>query len=338
MIGPSANKSNTSIGVRIAGTGIGMPARTVSNEELAKTVDTTDEWIAQRTGIRTRHLVQDGETARTLATAALAQALDHAGIPAGELDMVISGTLTPEMCTPSDAARIVADLGAKPAGAVDISAACSGFVYGLNMGSALIQTGMYRNVGVIGAETLSKLTNWDDRTTCILFGDGAGAAVLAATGNADQGCLYQRMSSDGEMWSSLYCPRDETNLPVDSTGFTGKFNTLQMNGREVFKFAVVTLQRAIDDALNACDVKVDDLAMVIPHQSNIRMIESARQRLGLPEDRMYVNIDRYGNTSAASVAICLHELVEQKRLHEGDLVLFVAIGGGMTWATSLWRL
>jgi 3-oxoacyl-[acyl-carrier-protein] synthase-3 len=328
------------IGVRLAGTGMAIPEKILTNDDLAKMVDTNDEWIAQRTGIRQRRVVENGRTARHLGTEAIAQALDRAGLDPKDLDMVFNATLTPEMCCPSTAARMVSDLGAVPAGAVDISAACSGFVYGLNMASSLIVSGQYKNIAVVGSETLSKITNWEDRGTCILFADGAGAAILSASDNPQQGCLYQAMASDGSRWEELYCPQVESDLPEDGKGapFTGAYQTLHMNGREIYKFAVVTLLREIRRAVKAVGITIDDLAMVIPHQSNARIIESTRQKLKLPKEKIYVNIERYGNTSAASVPICLHELTEAGRINENDLVLFVALGGGLTWAASLWRV
>ncbi len=328
------------IGVRLAGTGMSVPDRVVTNDDLAKSVETSDEWIAQRTGIRQRRVADAATNTLTLSVAAMRQALAAAQLEPKQLDMLILATLTPEMVTPSTAARVVAEIGAAPAGAVDISAACSGFVYGANMAAALIQTGFYKTVGVVGVETLSKITNWQDRNTCVLFGDGAGAAIFTATEDTSRGCLYQSMGSDGSRWHELYCPRTEADLPPNGKGaaFNGAFNTLQMNGREIFKFAVSTLQRSIDEALAACSLKPSDLAVIVPHQSNARIIESAREKLGLPPERMYVNIDRFGNTSAASVPICLHELASQGRVKPGDYVLFIALGGGLTWATSLWKV
>ncbi len=328
------------IGIELAGTGMAVPANVVTNNDLAKTVDTNDEWIAQRTGIRQRHVSEAGTSVLSLSREAMTQALGNAKMQATDLDMLILATLTPEMVTPSTAARVVSDIGATPAGAVDISAACSGFVYGANMAASLIATGFYRSVAVVGCETLSKITNWTDRSTCVLFGDGAGAAIFRATPDTTRGCLYQNMGSDGGRWHELYCPRTEADLPANGHGapFNGQYNTLHMNGREIYKFAVSTLLKSIEAALAHCNLKPADLAMVIPHQSNARIIESAREKLGLGEDRMYVNIDRYGNTSAASVPICLHELVAAGRVKASDHVLFVALGGGLTWATSLWRL
>ena len=335
---PSAARTPRARGVAVVGTGVALPEKILSNQDLAEMVDTSDEWITQRTGIKTRRIVDGDTTVRDLARDALQAALQRAELPAGELDLVIVATITPEMVCPNTAARVVAELGATPAGAMDLSAACSGFVYSLNVAASLIETGMYRTVGVIGSETLSKITDYSDRRTCILFGDGAGAAVLQAVDDDSRGCLHQTMHSNGEFWGELYVPEHASHLPPVSDSFTGAFNTLQMNGREVYKFAVTTTQKMMAETLDAAGVKAEELALVVSHQSNKRILESARDRFGLPEDKLYINIDRFGNTSAASAPICLHEAYEQGKIHAGDLVLFCAIGGGMTWSTSLWRM
>ncbi len=324
-------------GVRLAGTGMAVPPNRVTNEQLAERIDTSDEWISQRTGIKQRYIADDGTSERDLARDAVQQALKNADIEPGQLDMLICATMTSEMCCPSTAARVVSEIGAVPAGAVDISAACSGFVYGLNMASSLIESGHYRTVAVVGTETLSEILDWDDRRTCVLFGDGAGAVVLTADDQPDRGCLYQSMASRGDLWKELYVPRCESDI-AEGAAFSGKLGTLQMNGREVYKYAVTTLLKAVEDALAARDLSASDLAMIVPHQSNRRILESAADKLGLRPEQLYINIDRYGNTSAASVPICLHELMEARCLKRGDLVLFVGLGGGMTWASSLWRL
>ena len=327
-----------STGARLAGVGIALPDRVLTNEDLAALVETTDEWITQRTGIKTRYVADKHTTTRSLATDALRAALDDAGMQPGELDMVLLATMTPEMSCPSTAARVVDEIGATPAGAMDLSAACSGFVYGLNHAAALVGSGHYKNVAVIGAETLSKITNYEDRRTCILFGDAAGAAIVSADDDPARGCLAQTMRSDGSLWGELYVPRSEDDLPETHDGFTGRFNTLQMNGQEVFKFAVTTTQSIIDETLEKAGVTSNDLAAVIPHQSNLRILELVKKRMDLPDGKLVVNIDKYGNTSAASVPLCLHEKRVAGELNEGDLVLFVAIGGGMCWTTSLWKL
>jgi 3-oxoacyl-[acyl-carrier-protein] synthase-3 len=334
---PAGLPSDHILGVRLAGSGVSIPTKVLTNEDVAQRVDTSDEWIVQRTGIRERRVAADDQGIVDLAKEAVSQALADAGMEPKQLDLVILATLTPEMICPSSSARVVAELGAVPAGAVDISAACSGFVYGLNMGASLIRSGFYRNIAVVGAEVLTRMVDWKDRRTCILFGDGAGAVVLTASDDPRQGCLYQTLASNGTNWPVLYIPRNSGDVPPHSE-FSGAFNTLQMAGREVYKFAVPPLQKSIDDALATLNLKPADLAMVIVHQSNARMLESLRDRLGIPPENFYINIDRYGNTSAATIPICLHELRSAGKLKTGDLVLLVALGGGMTWGTSVWRL
>jgi 3-oxoacyl-[acyl-carrier-protein] synthase III len=336
---PATGQNLKAFGVAIAGTGMGVPARVVTNNDIAKNVDTNDEWIIQRTGIKQRNVISQDQSLRSICADALKGALADAGQKPSDLSLVILATLSPEMTCPSTAARVVADIGAVPAGAIEISAACSGFVYGLNMAAGMMSSGCYNNIAVIGGETLSKIVNWNDRGTCILFGDGAAAAILTRTDDPSQGCLYQSTGSNGNGWVDLFVPRDEKDMPPDGKmTFNGQFNTLHMNGREVFKFAVSTLQNAIEGALTATGLKPSDLAMVISHQSNARILESARDKAGLTPQQLYINIDRYGNTSAASVPICLHELRQDKRLKKGDIVLFIGLGGGLTWASSLWRL
>lgn len=324
-------------GVRLAGTGMSLPSRIVPNSDLTKLVETSDDWIRQRTGITQRYVLGPGQTMRQLAKEAAAQAIQNAGIEPEQLDMLLCATMTPEMCCPSTAARVVDELGAAPAGAADVSAACSGFVYALNMAESLVRGGMYRHIAVIGAEAVSTILDWKDRRTCVLFGDGAGAAILSASDDPDQGSVHHTMSSKGSLWHILYCPRTDDQLPPGNE-FSGAHETLQMDGREVYKFAVTTMISAIKKTLDAAGFTPNDLAMIVSHQSNKRIMESARQKLRLPEDKLYINIDRYANTSAASVPICLHELMEADRLKEGDLVLFVGLGGGMSWATNLWRM
>jgi len=324
--------------VRLAGVGTALPERVLTNADLAALVDTTDAWITQRTGIKTRHIAENGSSTRSLAADALRAALDDAQMSPADLDMVLLATMTPEMSCPSTAARVVHEVGASPAGAMDLAAACSGFVYGLNHAAALIQTGHYKTVAVIGSETLSKVTNYEDRRTCILFGDAAGAAVLTADDDTQRGCLAQTMRPDGSLWGELYVPRTPDDLPDAHDGFTGRFNTLQMNGQEVFKFAVTTTQAIIAETLQKAGVKAADLAAVIPHQSNRRILELVKKRMDLPDGKLVINIEKYGNTSAASVPLCLQEKRVAGELNEGDLVLFVAIGGGMCWTTSLWKL
>ncbi|MEQ9453435.1 MAG: beta-ketoacyl-ACP synthase III [Phycisphaeraceae bacterium] len=326
-------------GVRVAGTGLAVPDRVLTNDDLSRLVDTSDEWITQRTGITERRVVAEDQTVVDLGERAMRGALDESGMVPQDLELVILATMTAEMACPSSAAQLVSQLGAVPAGAMDVSAACSGFVYAMNMAAGLIQSGHYRTIGVVGAETMTRIMDYTDRGTCVLFGDGAGAAVLTADDDPARGCLFQTMRSDGDRWGELYVPRHEGHLPEQTSAdvFTGNYGKLQMNGREVFKFAVTTTEAIIDETLERTGVDPADLAMVVPHQSNRRILEAARQRLKLPEDKFCINIDRYGNTSAASVPIALHEQRVAEKIKDGDLVLFLAIGGGLTWTTSLWR-
>ena len=332
------NKAGSCIGVRLAGTGMGIPEKELTNADLAKMVDTSDEWITQRTGIKTRRIAEEGVTARHLGARALKMALENAGMSPKQLDLVIVATITPEMICPSTAAQIVADVGAIPAAAFDLNAACSGFVYALTTGANFIKCGQYKTVAVIGTETLARLADWKDRRTCILFGDGAGAVILTASEDATQGSLFASLHSDGSMWQELYCPRGPGDVPPGDKIFSGAYNTLQMNGQAIFKFAVSTLQKCIDEALAAKGLRAEDLAGIVSHQSNYRILESARERLGLSPEKLYINIDRYGNTSSASIPIAFHELTAGGKFKKGDLVLFVGLGGGLTWAANLWRL
>lgn len=333
----AAARSRHTGGATITGTGMALPSRVVTNADMEKIVDTTDAWITQRTGIRQRYIAENGTTASVLATDATRQALGNAKLEPGELDLLICATMTPDMICPATACQIVANLGATPCGAMDVNLACSGFVAALNMAANFVASGFYKNVAVVGAEQLSSIMDWTDRSTCILFGDGAAAAIVSATDDAEQGCLYQSIHSDGTRWQELYCPRNAADVPEGAV-FSGTANTLQMNGREVYKFAVTTLQKTIKQAMDACNLTVDDVKVVIPHQSNARIIGSAREKLAFDEDKIYLNLDRYGNTSAASVGLCLHELNEAGRLERGDKVIFVALGGGLTWASSVWQL
>ena len=331
-------KPATPPGVRIAGTGIALPTGRLSNHDLAKLVDTNDPWITQRTGIKNRHVAQDGQTLLDLAADALRNALDDAKLSPAELDFVLVATITAPMTCPSTATRLVDAVGATPAGGMDLTAACSGFVYGLNVAASLINSGHYRNIAVVGAELLSRSLDFTDRRTCILFGDAAGAAILSASDNPDQGCLVQTMRSDGDHWDDLYLPTREEHVPENRDHFNGTLGTMQMNGREVFKFAVQQTEAIIQETLDTAGITAQDLAAILAHQSNARILDLTRKRLDLDDDKLPINIERYGNTSAASVPLLLHEMRRDDRLHEGDLVLFTAIGGGMCWASSLWKL
>ncbi len=326
------------LGISLAGTGMALPGRILTNDDLAAMVDTSDAWISQRTGIRQRRIINGEQTLLSLATESLQAALNTAHLQGADLDMVFVATMSPQMATPGTASRLASDVGATGAGALDVNAACSGFVYAMNMATNMIHGGTARHVAVVGAEVLSELVDWRDRRTCVLFGDGAGAAILSATDARECGCLYQEVGSDGHGWKELYCPRTADDLPEDDQVFSGTFNTLQMNGREIYRFAVTRLEKCIDNALTATGLAPADLDAIVVHQSNARIIEGTARRLNLKMDRFYVNIDRFGNTAAASIPMCLHEMAEAGRLKPGNLVLLAGLGGGLTWASSLWRL
>ncbi len=324
-------------GVAIIGTGMAIPQRTLTSQELEGMVATSDEWIVQRTGIQQRHVCADDQRLADLAADAVNQALSRTDLAPTDLDQLIcASTMSPDMVCPATACQIVERIGAVPCGAMDLNLACSGFVAALNVAANTIVAGGAKTIAVVGAEKLSRIVNWKDRNTCVLFGDGAGAAILQAA-EPGRGCLYQNLGSDGRGWKELFVPRSASDLP-DNDVFNGCYDTLQMNGREVFKFAVTTLQRSVEQAMAACGLKPDDVKIVVPHQSNVRILNNAREKLGLSEDKLYVNLPRYGNTSAASVAICLNELCEADRLKRDDIVIFTALGGGLTWSTSVWRM
>jgi len=332
-------------GVQVTGAGMAVPSRVVDNDELKQFVETSDEWIRSRTGIVTRHLADEHTTTASLAADAVRQALDAAALQPQDLDLLLLATMTEDMICPATACEVVREIGAIPCGAMDLNMACTGFVAGLSMAALAVQSGFYRHVAVVGADRLSSIVNWRDRRTCILFGDAAGAAIVSASEDPTQGCLYQSLHSDAEQAEALYVPRRESQIPpsLDSSvtsepGWNGQLNTLQMNGQAVFKFAVNALRDCVNEALERTGLSADDIKMVVPHQSNIRIMQAAWKKLGFDEGRIYINIDRYGNTSAASVGLCLYELRDSGAIGEGDTVIFVAQGGGLTWGVSVWKL
>ena len=324
-------------GAIIAGTGSFVPERRLTNDELARMVDTNDEWITQRTGIKERRIAGAGESTATLATAAAQRALEAAGMTARDLDLIVCGTITPEMVFPSTACFVAANLGLTSTPAFDLSAACSGFLYALDTAGAFLKSGRYRSALVIGAETLSRITDYTDRGSCILFGDGAGAVVLKRTGDPKRGLLYGSLHADGHGWEMLYCQPGSRHV-VDEPMLTGRGQYMKLRGREVYKFAVQRFEELIEDALRKCELTVDDVSLVIPHQVNQRIIDSALEKLGLPKEKAFVNIDRYGNTSAASIPIALDEARRGGRIKEGDTVVFVAFGAGLTWANAVVKM
>ena len=301
------NKSFCGSGCRaiITGTGSALPAKELSNDDLAKMVDTSDEWITTRTGIKTRRIAGDGETTAQLSAIAAQNALADAELSADQIDLIIVGTITPEMVFPSTACFVQNAIGAKNAWAFDLSAACSGFVYSLAVAERFIAGGGYQNALVIGAETLSTITDYTDRTSCILFGDGAGAVVLQQGQNAEKGILYSTMAADGSGWTSLNCQAYGSRYPAGKPLDDPKKIYMTINGREVYQLAVRRIVEIVNDCLDKCGLTINDVAMLIPHQMNARIIESAAKRLDMPDEKVFVNIDKYGNTSAASIPIAL---------------------------------
>jgi len=329
-------------GVRIAGTGHCVPEGKLTNADLERMMDTTDEWIVQRTGIRERRMADPsrGENVHTLGAEGLRRALRSAHLSPEDLDLIIFATVTASMTCPSASCLVQGEIGAVNAGAMDIGAACSGFVFGLNVAHDLIRSGAYNTIGVIGCDLLTPLMNYSTkgRSTAILFGDGGGAVVLKATDDAEKGLIAQAMRADGQRWADLYIPRRQEDFPERDPFDPPWLDRMQMRGRDIFRFAVGAFPDLIAETLDKSGLRAEDVDHFICHQSNARILEAARQRFGLPEEKLYVNIDRIGNTSAGSIPICFDELVQAGRVEEGQRVMFVGFGGGLTWGSSLWRL
>ena len=330
-----ANKRSASYRAVITGYGSFAPAKKLTNEDLSKMVDTSDEWITSRTGIKTRHITTDNETTAFLATEAAKKALAEANLNAGEVELIIVATITPEMVFPSTASFVQRSLQAKKAWVFDLAAACSGFVYALSIVQQFMENGRLKNALVIGAETLTKITNWSDRTSCILFGDGAGAVVLEQSDGGRKGIIYSTMSSDGDRWEALNCQAYGSRYPANKELDDPKKIYMEIKGREVYQQAVRRIVEAITECLNYCKLSIDDIAMVISHQMNARIIESAAKRLDLPAEKIFLNITEYGNTSAASVPIAFDECIRQGKIKRGDTVIFVAFGAGLTWGANV---
>jgi 3-oxoacyl-[acyl-carrier-protein] synthase III len=317
----------------VTGTGSYLPARVVSNAELAETVDTSDEWIVERSGIRQRHIAAEGEFTSDLAVAAARAALKAAWREASEIDLIIVATATPDQTFPATATTVQEKLGIIDCVAFDVAAVCSGFLYALTVADAMLRAGTMRHALVIGAETFSRLLDWEDRTTCVLFGDGAGAVVLERSeGNGDaddRGILAARLHADGRHNSLLYVDGGPS-----STGTVGK---VRMKGKEVFRHAVTNLASVMTETLEAAGCKSEDVAWVIPHQANLRILEGTAKKLGLDIDQVVITVDRHANTSAASVPLALDTAVRDGRIKTGDLLLLEAMGGGFTWGAAALR-
>ncbi len=324
--------------VRFCGTGMYVPQDVLTNEHFARYLDTSDEWIVTRTGIKSRHRAAPEQSTSTLAYEAARRALDDAGLEPDELDLIICATATGDYPFPATATVVQGKLCKREIPAFDISGACAGFMYATAAAAGFIASGMYRRVLVIGAETLTRYADPQDRSTVILFGDAAGAAVLGPADRDDQGVLHWEFGTDGTRTDHIWIPAGGSKLYASETTVAERLHYMRMRGREVFKFAVQKLMGLIDRAMEETGLRPDDLALFIPHQSNLRIIEAARERLGLPREKVSINIDRYGNTSAASIILSLEEARRSGRVREGDAILMVAIGAGLTWGVMVLRL
>ena len=316
----------------ITGTGSALPARRVSNAELAEQVDTSDEWIVERTGIRFRHLAGEGETTATLATDAARAALEAAGRVPDDIDLIVLATATPDQTFPATATKVQAMLGATDCVAFDVAAVCSGFLYAVQVADSMLRTGVHRRALVIGAETFSRILDWDDRTTCVLFGDGAGAIVLEgqdSEAEGGRGILATRLHSDGRYNDLLYVDGGPS-----TTGTVGK---LRMKGREVFRHAVTNLSAVMTESLGVAGLAAEDVDWVVPHQANARILDATARKLGLSPEKVVVTVDRHANTSAASVPLALDVAVRDGRVKPGDIVVLEAMGGGFTWGAAVLR-
>ncbi len=323
----------------ISGTGSYVPERVVTNADLEKIVDTSDEWIFERSGIRRRHLAADGEHTSDMALQASLRALENAGLKAQDIDLVVLTTVNPDMSFPSTACILQGKLGIRNnIPCFDLEAACSGFVYGVEVAARMMQSGMYKHALVVSSEKMSCMVDWKDRATCVLFGDGAGAVVLSASDEPDTGILGSVLGADGSDTEILYMPAGGSAMPSSLETVKNGLHTVKMNGRELFKKAVHIMQEKALEVLDLCGVGVDELSLLIPHQANARIIESVAKRMKIPSDKVYVNIADYANTSSASIPIALDEVMRSGRLRKGEKILLVAFGAGLTWGATLIRV
>lgn len=318
----------------IVAVGAYVPERVLTNKDLEKMVDTTDEWITIRTGIKERRLAADNEFTSDIASKAALRALERAQMKAEQLDLIIVATITPDMPFPSTACLVQRKIGARRAAAFDIEAACSGFIYGLEIGQQFIMSRTYDTVLVIGAEKLSSIIDWNDRNTCVLFGDGAGAAILQNSPTS-HGLLTACMGADGEKADLLSMPAGGSRCPASVESVSNRLHYLRMDGKETFKNAVNAMYKAARESLRRCEIDIKQIKLIIPHQANRRIIDAVAERLGAEPSQVFVNLHKYGNTSAASVAIALDEAVSTGRIQHGDLILLVVFGAGLTWASAV---
>ena len=324
------------IHARIIGTGSYAPKKVITNHDLEKLVDTSDEWITERTGIKERRVAEKGQTTSDLAYEASQKALKASGIGAQDLDLILVATVTPDTYLPSLSCVLQEKLHAKKAAAFDIFAACSGFIYGLSVAQAFIESGMYANILLVGAEVLSRFTDWEDRNTCVIFGDGAGAAVLQRH-VGKRGVLSTHLHSDGTLGDLITVPGGGASHPPAHETIHKRMHYIKMKGNETFKVAVRALEDVVQEALEYNRVKAEDIDLLIPHQANLRIIQAMAQRLKMPMEKVVITLHKYGNTSAASIPMALDEAVREGRIKENDLILFEAFGGGLTWASALVR-
>ena len=322
--------------VKIVGTGSFVPEKVLSNADFEKMVDTSDEWITTRTGIADRHIVDADTASSDLAYEASKKALAEAGVGPKDLDQIIVATITPDQLFPSTACELQKRLGAEPCSAFDLSAACSGFIYGLVVASQSIQSGASKKILLVGAECLSKITDYTDRSSCILFGDGAGAVVLSES-DGDCGLMHFELGADGAGGGSMVLPAGGSRIPASVKSVEDRLHYMKIAGREVYRFAVTKMTELCDRAIGELGVGWDEIKIIVPHQVNMRILEASAKRLGVEVDKFCVNIDRYGNTSAASVPIALDEAHRADRFSDSDIIMFVAFGGGLTWACAAWK-
>ncbi len=318
------------------GLGAYVPTKVLTNFDLEKMVETTDEWIQSRTGIRERHIAEKGQSSSDLGTEASKIALEQAGLAASDLDLIIVATITPDMLFPSTACHIQANLGAA-CGAFDMAAACSGFPYAVSVAEAFIVAGIHKNILVVGAEVLSGFVDWKDRSTCVLFGDGAGAAVLSRSDDAQRGIICSYLGSDGSQKDILKIPGGGSIHPTTAETVKQGLHFVKMQGTDVFKVAVRTMEEAVREVAKRGGISVDQINCLIPHQANSRILSAVGERLGMGADRVYTNVEIYGNMSSASTAVALYEAVKNKKIKKDDYVVLVAFGGGLTWAATLIR-
>ncbi|MDR3111872.1 MAG: ketoacyl-ACP synthase III [Elusimicrobiota bacterium] len=326
------------IGTKILGTGSFFPDKILTNADLEKIVDTSDEWITTRTGIKERRISQEHTPTSELAYQASVQALKSANISAAEIDLIVVATITPDMMCPSTACFLQNKFGIKTKPVFDLAAACSGFVYGIAVAKAFIASGIYKKILLVGAEELSKITDWTDRNTCVLFGDGAGAMVLSASEEQEEGILSISLGADASYWDLLYLPAGGTVNPASERTVKEKLHTIKMHGKEVFKVAVVKMAQVAEEALILSGKSLDDIKLIIPHQANMRIIEAVAKKIGLPMERVFVNIHKTGNISSATTITALDEAIKCGKLQKGDIAELVAFGGGFTWGAAVIRI